>query len=657
MIKVWFLDDNYSDLLSQLRKDDLYQEYPLEYFFSSKVEDVEQIEFKDISNESARDMNFRKVDLLVLDYNLDDTQEGITGAQVLEKLRKRGFDSPVFLYTNYDIRTDDADLDEASLATIRNLRSEINELYVKHRISDTLVKAPGDFRSTLEKIIDMLVEHKGLQKEWFPVTEPAEPPGDAVHDWQGLLDDESSLTFMLPGYRDGNRDINISSRHELGNINDSNIEVLEDFPIRLQLIDHEQGLVFTAGKPQKKREEVCVVENSCLSKNRLPALGWVVRKLLKKVKSDDEYQHYESAFASVHGDDFFVEVHFAVEVPAYLSARLAYLSAIRKSLASYFRLFRSQMHLRVELDAFRAGRVTDRVEYYGFNIVFRNNEPHDQNRLCFDILNDLASGIRPFFQELYLSDLLGPRMVGPSSSHTAGANRLGQLFRKILEGLTNLKGFQNLKVYAAAQLHQSFRDTGPGHGTPSAFCAGLIDGSTEDDDAIAHFSTTEERNILKGPASAAWKGFVSSDVGSGKDIPALPGLDSWHYHENSVALYLWTDIDNERKPELFAEQNPLEADLFIIGESWGGGNVQVRVIGGRLVQNEISACEGKDPDIVLVDTDGNNKYLFMRSDNRIFSGKEKLPWDVDPIYKYPNDLIEKIEDNEKEIGRVIGTPF
>ncbi len=56
-------------------------------------------------------------------------------------------------------------------------------------------------------------------------------------------------------------------------------------------------------------------------------------------------------------------------------------------------------------------------------------------------------------------EILGPVMVGPSSSHTAGAVRIGYMARKIL-GET--------PVQAQIQLHGSFAATGSGHGTDRA---------------------------------------------------------------------------------------------------------------------------------------------------------------------------------------------
>jgi L-serine dehydratase len=56
-------------------------------------------------------------------------------------------------------------------------------------------------------------------------------------------------------------------------------------------------------------------------------------------------------------------------------------------------------------------------------------------------------------------------MIGPSSSHTAGACRLGELARAI---------FAETPMHARILLHGSFASTGPGHGTDLALVAGLL---------------------------------------------------------------------------------------------------------------------------------------------------------------------------------------
>jgi L-serine dehydratase len=64
-----------------------------------------------------------------------------------------------------------------------------------------------------------------------------------------------------------------------------------------------------------------------------------------------------------------------------------------------------------------------------------------------------------------LFDILGPVMVGPSSSHTAGACRLGLMARAIFGGTP---------ARARISLHGSFAATGEGHGTHRALVGGLI---------------------------------------------------------------------------------------------------------------------------------------------------------------------------------------
>ncbi len=68
-------------------------------------------------------------------------------------------------------------------------------------------------------------------------------------------------------------------------------------------------------------------------------------------------------------------------------------------------------------------------------------------------------------------DIMGPVMVGPSSSHTAGAARIGRTARHLL-------GSQ--PVRAEILLHGSFAATGSGHGTDRAIVAGLLDMAPDD---------------------------------------------------------------------------------------------------------------------------------------------------------------------------------
>ena len=71
-------------------------------------------------------------------------------------------------------------------------------------------------------------------------------------------------------------------------------------------------------------------------------------------------------------------------------------------------------------------------------------------------------------------DVIGPVMIGPSSSHTAGAVRIGLGARSVLGSVPQK---------ADMELHGSFAATGKGHATDRALVAGLL-GFCPDDERI-----------------------------------------------------------------------------------------------------------------------------------------------------------------------------
>ena len=71
-----------------------------------------------------------------------------------------------------------------------------------------------------------------------------------------------------------------------------------------------------------------------------------------------------------------------------------------------------------------------------------------------------------------LFDLIGPVMIGPSSSHTAGAARIGLTTRRLMgEKITR----------AEIGLHGSFAKTYRGHGTDRALVGGLMGMDVDDE--------------------------------------------------------------------------------------------------------------------------------------------------------------------------------
>ena len=85
-----------------------------------------------------------------------------------------------------------------------------------------------------------------------------------------------------------------------------------------------------------------------------------------------------------------------------------------------------------------------------------------------------------------LFDIMGPIMVGPSSSHTAGAARIGLITRRLLG---------EPPVSARLLLHGSFAATGKGHGTDRALVAGRLGLAPDDPDLPRSFALAKEAGM------------------------------------------------------------------------------------------------------------------------------------------------------------------
>lgn len=83
-------------------------------------------------------------------------------------------------------------------------------------------------------------------------------------------------------------------------------------------------------------------------------------------------------------------------------------------------------------------------------------------------------------------DIIGPVMIGPSSSHTAGAVRLGRVAWKILGEDV---------VQADIQLAGSFAQTYRGHGTDKALIAGIMGMHSDDERIRRSLELARERGL------------------------------------------------------------------------------------------------------------------------------------------------------------------
>lgn len=83
-------------------------------------------------------------------------------------------------------------------------------------------------------------------------------------------------------------------------------------------------------------------------------------------------------------------------------------------------------------------------------------------------------------------DIIGPVMIGPSSSHTAGAARIGRMAQKL---------FGSTPERADITLYGSFAETYRGHGTDVALVAGLLDFETDDSRLSEALSIAAKKGI------------------------------------------------------------------------------------------------------------------------------------------------------------------
>lgn len=80
-------------------------------------------------------------------------------------------------------------------------------------------------------------------------------------------------------------------------------------------------------------------------------------------------------------------------------------------------------------------------------------------------------------------DIIGPTMIGPSSSHTAGAVRIGLVAKDL---------FGKIPQQADIYLYGSFMETYRGHGTDVALVGGLLGYDTDDDRITTSLETAEK---------------------------------------------------------------------------------------------------------------------------------------------------------------------
>ncbi|MBQ8280206.1 MAG: L-serine ammonia-lyase, iron-sulfur-dependent subunit beta [Roseburia sp.] len=133
-----------------------------------------------------------------------------------------------------------------------------------------------------------------------------------------------------------------------------------------------------------------------------------------------------------------------------------------------------------------------------------------------------------------LLDIIGPIMVGPSSSHTAGAVKIGLVSRKLM-----VEKIVKADIY----FHGSFQATGKGHGTDKAVVAGLLGIAVDDSRVPFSFEIAQKEGLEF----------------------RISGIDLGDAHPNTVKLNLTGESGKK---------------IEIVAASIGGGQIEICEIDG-----------------------------------------------------------------------------
>ena len=205
-------------------------------------------------------------------------------------------------------------------------------------------------------------------------------------------------------------------------------------------------------------------------------------------------------------------------------------------------------------------------------------------------------------------DVLGPNMIGPSSSHTAGAARIAYLAQKMINGPL---------VRVDFTLYGSFARTYRGHGTDRALLGGIMGFDTDDMRIRDSFRIAEER---------------------GSAFCFVPNEEETDVHPNTVDIHM---------------VNAAGQEMTVRGESLGGGKARISRINGVDVDftGEYSAViviqkdrPGVVAHVTKVLSDRGVNIAFMRLFRK---AKGEIAYTiVESDGRLPEDMAQKLEDNE-----------
>lgn len=203
-------------------------------------------------------------------------------------------------------------------------------------------------------------------------------------------------------------------------------------------------------------------------------------------------------------------------------------------------------------------------------------------------------------------DIIGPIMIGPSSSHTAGAARIGRMTRKL---------FGREPKWADIHLYGSFAKTYKGHGTDVAIVGGILD-----------FDTFDER------------------ISESLEIAKQKKIRVRFIEEDAI-----TDHPNTARIRMGDEEGEIE----LVGISIGGGKAEITELNGFDLK-----LTGHHPAILVMHNDrhgaiasvsnilANNEINIGHMEvSRKEQGKEALMV-IETDQNIPDDILSQLERTE-----------
>ena len=208
-------------------------------------------------------------------------------------------------------------------------------------------------------------------------------------------------------------------------------------------------------------------------------------------------------------------------------------------------------------------------------------------------------------------DVLGPNMIGPSSSHTAGAAAISFLARKMIAPPI---------VKVEFTLYGSFAKTYQGHGTDRALLGGLMGFETDDTRIRNSFQIAQDRGL---------------------DYRFTPCTTETEVHPNTVDIRM---------------ENAAGQTMVVRGESLGGGKVRIVRINGVEVDftgaySTVIVVQQDKPGVVahitkvlsdngvniafmrlFREAKGHTAYTIVESDGRLRRGSTS-PCGTTPTYR------------------------